>query len=645
MMGRILIIGAGFSGTMAAIRLLQNATHPLELIIIEESSPTQYFGGLAYGRDSIRWEHLLNIQAGRITGFREEPADFLQWINGEADRSQWPEKWREQVFHYSCAVPRRIYQQYLEERLQQARDQSVPGITFSIIQGEVVDLVEDQQQTFATVTYFENGNEKKIQANQVILATGHLEMSLPTFAHAVQSHPRFLLNQYSEKGYEFLRNIAREETVFIIGTGLSAFDIILSLLEREHTGSIILSSRNGFIHFTYPPNHIHDILRVRRPPFLDEEHLSKARVIQAIQEEFATISSQLHKEKPEIEESILSERIIKAWEPYIIEIVQRLHPEDVQALLSQFKSLIVTRRIGTIPEIGDRIAARMISTDGKTLPQIQIIRGIIENMTSNNPASITVSLKEAGSNAVTSLQAGVVICAMGRETDYAKTRHPLWRKLIDEHRIATPHQKTGRGIEVGEYGELVNADRKQSQLVSAVGPMRQGDEIQRHGRTGAFVFSIGTTRNQAFETAIQVLRHLEEKQGHRQRGMPQLHLSAGSDNPSRLIAREAIQMSTKGQENTVALEDQLNNIITSFSNEELVLSMKHIVAFGETEQRDATMEHILTAQVNFAMMLKELGLEKEVISAVLGETFRYIEKVAIQQLTDISTLAEKDNRS
>jgi len=644
MMGRILIIGAGFSGTVAAIRILQNATHPLEVVLIEKCSPAQHFGGLAYGRNNISWEHLLNIQAGRITGFREEPEDFLRWIEQEADRSQWPEKWRGQAFHYSCAVPRRIYQQYLETRLQQARDQASPDTTFTLLQGEVIDLVEDRQNMLVTVTCSEQGQQKEIIADQVILATGHLETSLPAFAHTVQDHPRFILNQYSEESYEIIQNIAKDETVFIAGTGLSAFDIVLSLFECEHKGAIILSSRNGFVHFTYPTEHIHDILQVRRPPFLDEEHLTKQRVIQAIQEEFNLIRDQWRKEKPEIEETILSERIMKAWEPYVVELVQRLHPRDVHELLTQYKSLIVTKRIGTIPEIGNKIAARMVSPDGKKPPQVQIVKGIIENMTSDDGTSISVSLREAGKKTVTSLRAGVVFCSMGREADYAQTSHPLWRKLIDERRLVTPHKKTRRGIEVGEYGELMNADGEASRFVYAVGPMRQGDEIQRHGRTGAFVFSIGTTRNQAFETAIQALRKLEEKQGHRQKGMPQLCLSAGSDNASHLIAREAIQMSPKAQANPSALENHLSASITSFLDEELIRLMKYMVASGETNHRNATEEHILTKQMTFAMMLKKLGLEEEVVNAVVIEAFQYIEKVAIQQLTDISTLAEKDFR-
>ncbi|WP_157240507.1 hypothetical protein [Catenuloplanes japonicus] len=41
--------------------------------------------------------------------------------------------------------------------------------------------------------------------------------------------------------------------------------------------------------------------------------------------------------------------------------------------------------------------------------------------------------------------------------------------------------------------------------------MRQGDETTRRGRLGAFVFSIGTLRNQCFDTALELLRRVRHE--------------------------------------------------------------------------------------------------------------------------------------
>src|SRR5437762_13609851 len=89
----VVIIGGGFTGTVTAIRLIHNATKPLEITFLEKTEEKRH-RGVAYSRDTAGWEHLLNIQAGRITAFREDPNDFMQWANGEADRKSWPLKWK-----------------------------------------------------------------------------------------------------------------------------------------------------------------------------------------------------------------------------------------------------------------------------------------------------------------------------------------------------------------------------------------------------------------------------------------------------------------------------------------------------------------------------------------------------------------------
>lgn len=74
----IVVIGAGFTGTMTAVHLAQRARTPLRVTLIERSG--RFARGVAYG---TRQEcHLLNVPAGRMSAFPDDEGHFLRWAYG-----------------------------------------------------------------------------------------------------------------------------------------------------------------------------------------------------------------------------------------------------------------------------------------------------------------------------------------------------------------------------------------------------------------------------------------------------------------------------------------------------------------------------------------------------------------------------------
>ena len=67
---KILVVGAGLAGTATAIRLLCFARDPLEVVLLERRDDYRY-AGVAYHRDGNPWDHVFNVQAGRMSAFRE----------------------------------------------------------------------------------------------------------------------------------------------------------------------------------------------------------------------------------------------------------------------------------------------------------------------------------------------------------------------------------------------------------------------------------------------------------------------------------------------------------------------------------------------------------------------------------------------
>ncbi|KJK43529.1 hypothetical protein UK23_32925 [Lentzea aerocolonigenes] len=493
---KVVIVGAGFSGTLTATRLLQFADSPLEITLIERNERVRG-GGIAFGEASTTWNHMLNIQAGRITLYRERAEDFLEWANHEADRSEWPTRWKYHAFSLSCVVPRRIFGQYLTERLHSTAEEARGQATLIERTGTVVDVRPDGEGHVVQLVSGDEGQVHTLPADYVVFATGHLDPVHKPFYDGVKDSARFVFNPYANSSRAVFNEIRPDEKVLLVGSGLTSFDAVVSLVNAGHTGEILICSRAGHMHGTYPADHQHDIWQARRPPFLDTETLTADAVVEGVRAEYEYLKASLHDTHPDV----VAERIMKAWEPYVIEVAQRLDPADVRMLLDKYKSLIVASRTSTVPDIGNVVRSRMRSYPGapRTISQLP---AEITSMTEAN-GKIRVSFSDRPD-----LEVDRVVNCLGNTTNYGTIAHPLWRGLVQDRKQATPHGKTGRGVEVRGHGQLVAQDGTVSGTLYGVGPMRQGDETVRRGRLGAFVFSIGTLRNQCFDTAMEMLRHM-----------------------------------------------------------------------------------------------------------------------------------------
>src|SRR3569833_1606988 len=73
----IAIVGAGASGTLPAIQLLRRAAHPLRVLLFERAPASAR--GVAYGTTFD--DHLLNVRAGSMSEFPDDPPSFVNWLH------------------------------------------------------------------------------------------------------------------------------------------------------------------------------------------------------------------------------------------------------------------------------------------------------------------------------------------------------------------------------------------------------------------------------------------------------------------------------------------------------------------------------------------------------------------------------------
>jgi uncharacterized NAD(P)/FAD-binding protein YdhS len=235
------IIGGGFSGVMLLINMIQQASKPLHITLIEKSP--RLAKGIAYGTSEIR--HLLNVVACKMGAFADDPQHFYHWLLNEEG------KWR--GLHPSFKnlniqkddyLPRMIYGAYLQsildESLLAAQEKQ---FKISFLTGEAISLEKKEN---ALVVGLHDGTF--IEGNIGILALGVSENK--EFGREVLGHQNYISNLWSSHShdifkYQSLEHMPPNSKIAMIGSGLTMLDAYSSLIGRGYLGEIIAISRHG----------------------------------------------------------------------------------------------------------------------------------------------------------------------------------------------------------------------------------------------------------------------------------------------------------------------------------------------------------------------------------------------------------------
>ena len=554
---RIVIVGAGLAGTATAIRLLQFAREPVEVVLVERR-PGYRHAGVAYHPESNPWQHIFNIQAGRMSVFRENVDDFVNWANREADRSGWPLEWRDFTFTESGPAPRRIYPGYLADRLARAAREASDGVTLTEADCEVVDLTVQGEQVEVVVeprAPSADGTEPGGQvliADHVILATG-LEQRRPAFAAGVMDHPSFIRLPYSPAGADQILDVRPDAVVAILGSTLSAYDSVALLLRRGHTGQIHMVSGSGLTLRTYPPEHRHRVLTLPPPRLAGDTWEGPEELAMRVRGEWDRACAIMASEHPEESPAVVTERVLKSWEPYLPEILAGIPTADLRGLLDRYGSLVARLRVGVMSYTADVVDGAM--TEGG---QVAVTRGRVEGIRSTETGTLVLSIAGPDPAQPTHIEADLVISNFGRESDYERVDSQLWASLLRKG-TARVHHRTGRGIEVDACGNLIGPGGKPSGPISAVGCPREGDEIVRYGRMGAFTFNLAAIKNHSVQVAALVLCRLEDCYDEAAVTLADSEVPELAAAISRTIIHDVHRMAARDRDYRQALTDRLED--------------------------------------------------------------------------------------
>jgi uncharacterized NAD(P)/FAD-binding protein YdhS len=257
-MKTIAIIGFGFSGTLFFLNLINlNLPKDLNIIIFEKEDLHSSNINLGPAFSAFSDHYILNVRAHNMSAYLDDKDDFINFL-----KKEYPLIYDKIIHDYrNSFVPRKIYGKYLNKIRKNALEiASLKHINYQIVNQEVLLIKKEGQKLIITT------KESNFKFNKIILATSLKQAELPF----VLPSKNFIKNLWSSEYFNFHnQNFSKtlkdkDSIITLIGSGLSAIDIIIGLVKRNFSGKIIVISRRG----NFPKRHL-DQPNLLTQPLLD----------------------------------------------------------------------------------------------------------------------------------------------------------------------------------------------------------------------------------------------------------------------------------------------------------------------------------------------------------------------------------------
>ncbi|MEV6839244.1 FAD/NAD(P)-binding protein, partial [Streptomyces sp. NPDC051133] len=452
---RVAVVGAGAAGTLTAVQLLRQAERlgrAAEIWLIDPAG--QAGPGVAYGTSDPR--HLLNVAAGRMSAFPDDPEHFLRWLVARHPGAG-PGDYR----------PRREYGRYLTEVLDTTAAES-RRVRLHRVRDRVVAA---RARGTGVALRLADGTELRVDA--AVLALGNFTPGQDWACAELRESRHFVADPWAPGA---LDAVPEDADVLLVGTGLTMADLAVTLARPGRVLHAV--SRNGLV----PRDHLTDPAPAAEPPRLDG-----SRGLDALRREVRHYLA-------------ASRRACGDWRPGMdglrpltAALWQQLSTADRGRFLREDLRLWEVHRHRMAP--GTAATVRALRDSGR-------LRVACAEMVRAVPGAGTVAVRLSDGRRLT---VGAVINCTGAQTDLHRTVDPLVRCLLDHGHARTG--PAGLGFDTWSDGRLVPAVVTSVSRLWTLGVLRRGNLLEST--------AIPEIRAQAAEVADSVLHVLGRRTGPR----------------------------------------------------------------------------------------------------------------------------------
>jgi uncharacterized NAD(P)/FAD-binding protein YdhS len=413
--GTVAVVGGGASGVLTALQLLAtSADADLDITVHEASGVLGR--GIAYGTSDPR--HLLNVRARHMSAYADIPSDLLDWAV-RAGRDPDPLGF----------LPRMEYSAYLQDTLADVADHRL-----TISAGRVGDI-EQVPGGFSLRTH-----DRVTRSATVVLAYGNQQ---PQELSELAALPGHLPNPWDLAA---IRALPGDANVVIVGSGLTAIDTAITVLEEEPLRRVVMVSRHGLL----PHAHIEQ----QSTAWVSEVPAGRLTADGMA----AFVRGQIDAARAH---GVDWRNVVDGLRPQTQSIWLRLDLAERQRFLATYARDWEVRRHRMAPEVADRI--RGYRRDGRLtlvgggIAGVDVCGGLAE-----------LRLPDLRDR----VPADAVVNCTGPLTDISHSDDPLLQALLGRGLVAPDPLRLG--LDSTPAGEVVGADGEVVPGLYAVGPPRKG---------------------------------------------------------------------------------------------------------------------------------------------------------------------------
>lgn len=453
---RVVIVGGGFSGTLAAVHLLRaHPSRPLEVVLIDRQSAVGE--GVAYRTTDRR--HLLNVPAGRMSALPDDPEHFLRFARS-LDAS----------VTAGTFVSRRTYGEYLRHTLTEAAEHAPSGTSLRLVRHTAETVRPGTQRRWAVRL----GTGERLDADAVILAVGHRPPADPFQRKWHGPRNRWIDDPWASFTLSAIRP---DEPVLLLGSGLTAVDTLLSLSPDVRTAPIHLLSPRGLLpqpHATGPvsPAEVGDVLAAF------EADPRPVRLMRGLRRKVSQVPDW--------------RGVVDALRPHTSRLWQLMDGEGQAQFLRHGRRYWEVHRHRMPPEVAGRIGSWRKSG------RIVVHAGRVRTFTTT-PSRVHLVYSPADRpEELTPLDVNWVINCTGPGIDVRAKPHPVLRELLTGGHLSA--SELGLGLMTTDSGQAVTVDGLTDPSLLIIGTLRKAQLWEST--------AVPELRGQAAHAASAALAHL-----------------------------------------------------------------------------------------------------------------------------------------